>query len=109
MESFIDTNTNKYPCTLYEIKRDYPEYNVYQPLPDGVFAVKWVEPPEDIDIYHCWVAGNPVIIDGVWTTNWVLKERKLEPYQLGPGPWLFDEESQTWYLAHPLAKATYDK
>jgi len=105
---YINTITNKYPYTKADLINDNPWYNVYQPLPDGVFPVVWVDCPESPDVHHEYVLETPTEKDGLWTTNWVLKERKSGTYRHGPGPWLFDEETKTWYLANPLAKATDD-
>jgi hypothetical protein len=105
---FINTNTNVYPYYPGNLEADYPEYNVYQPMPNGVFPVTWIEKPEDPDPAHYYELGTPISNNGVYTTNWELKERQPGTYITGPGPWSFDEESKTWYLTNPLAKDTYD-
>lgn len=108
MNVFINTNTNVYPYYFGNLEADYPEYNVYQPMPNGVFPVTWVEKPEEINPAHYYELGTPTLSDGVYTTNWELKEREPGTYITGPGPWSFDEESKTWYLTNPLAKDTHD-
>jgi hypothetical protein len=108
MDYYINTNNNLYPYFLEELRNDYPEYNVYQPFPKGVFPVVWVDKPEEPDSAHIYKIETPTFSNGVYTTNWVLKEREPGTYTTGPGPWSFDEESQTWYLSNPLAKDTHD-
>ena len=108
MNVFINTNTNVYPYYIGNLKVDYPEYNVYQPMPKGVFPVIWIEQPNDADDLHYYELGTPILSDGVYTTNWVLTDKIPGVHLSGPGPWSFDEESKIWYLTNPLAKDTHD-
>jgi hypothetical protein len=105
---FINTNTNVYPYYLGNLQVDYPEYNVYQPMPDGVFPVMWLEKPDDADDYHYYELETPTELDGIYTTNWVLTDKIPGIHPTGPGPWSWDNETNTWFLSNPLAKDTHD-
>lgn len=70
MEIFINTNTNVYPYYIGNLWDDYPEYNVYQPLPEGIFPVVWINEPE-VDTTKQYVTeAMPIETDGVWTVQW---------------------------------------
>jgi hypothetical protein len=109
---FINTNTNTYPYYLGNIQNDYPSYNVYQPLPEGIFRVEPGIKPSDPDEFHTYSPSQPELVDGIWTMQYVLIELPFDqekpPLPDGPGPWLWDDESKNWYLANPLAKETHD-
>ena len=106
----INTNTNTYPYQEWQLRKDYPEYNVYQPLPNGICKVVIEPNPEGFEETHEYTTTLPVLINDVWTIQWELKELppKTPTQPNGPGPWDWDEESQTWYLYSPLSKATHD-
>lgn len=70
MNTYINTNTNTYPYTFADIQRDYPEYNTYQPLPDGIHPVVWVERPVLDETKQEITYVGPVEKDGVWTVQW---------------------------------------
>ena len=101
MNVYINTNTNVCPYHIGNLQFDYPEYNVYQPLPEGVFPIEWSVQPEAPDIAHYYEI-NPIAVDGIWKIEWVLTERKPGTYKPGPD-YSFDEESNIWYPSHPLA------
>jgi hypothetical protein len=105
MTTYINTNTNQYPYYIGNLCLDYPEYNVYQPLPEGVFPVTWVNEPEAPDVAHYYVP-KPVEKDGEWIVEWNLEEREPGTYCPGPG-FFFDEESGKWYPQNPTVKAYY--
>ena len=109
---FINTNTNTYPYYFGDIQRDYSWYNVYQPLPEGIFQVEPGIKPSDSDESHTYSPSQPELVDGVWTMQYVLIElpfnKEIPPSPDGPGPWLWDCDSKIWYLANPLAKETHD-
>ena len=111
MNAFINTKTNQYPYWLGDLLSDNPWYNVYQPLPDGVLPVVWVEAPDSPDAAHYYLP-QPVEINGVWTVQWTIHDFTEEELQAqkdnlvangGPG-YLFDKESQTWYPSNPLVR-----
>jgi len=108
MITYINTKTNKYPYFYGDIQVDYPEYNVYQPLPDGVFPVTSKNFDGQPEPGYFWKEVLPAETDGVWTQQWEQEKFPTDNPLSGPGPWSFDEESQTWYLANPLAKAVHD-
>ena len=104
----ININTNKFPYAMWELRQEYADWNVYQPLPDGIFQVVEAPAPEGLEDNQYFEPGQPELIDGVWTLPMVVKDRPFGYTPTGPGPWDLDQESGLFYLAHPLAKATHD-
>lgn len=99
---YINTNTNQYPYYIGNLRLDYPEYNTYQPLPEGVFPLTWVDAPEAPDVAH-YYSPKPIETNGVWTVEWTLETKEPGTYKPGP-EYFFDEESRTWYPQNPLVK-----
>ena len=105
--SLINTNVipNKFPYAPFELLKDYPWYNVYQPLPSGIYEVIVDPLPPPPEKTHFYNLSLPIEIDGVWVQQWVLQEHEFGVVRTGPGPWDLDKESGKFYLSNPLARA----
>jgi hypothetical protein len=98
MTLYYDSNTGRYPVDIDYIHAMYPEYNVYQPIPNGVFEYEQTEPPEYGENIM-YVADTPALVNGAWLSQW--KSIDLTKY-------VWDDHSQTWYFKNPLVKAIDD-
>ena len=84
---------------------NYPGYNIYQSLPDGVFEVQKSEMPISTKEDKIYVECAPKKIDGVWTQQYELITLSSVPLNSIPEGFSWDEESKTLYPNNPLTKA----
>ena len=94
MPFYYDSNTGRYPVDTDYLYATYPEYNIYQPMPNGVFEYEQTEPPEYGENIM-YVADTPAPVDGVWLSQW--KSFDLTKYA-------WDDNSQTLYPVNPLVR-----
>jgi hypothetical protein len=75
---YIDTTTNRYPLFIGDIQIVDPSWNLGDNLPEGWFEVQEtsmpINPPENSIYYEV----APVMIDGIYTQTWEMKELSSE-------------------------------
>jgi len=109
MAIYINTNTNVWPYYQVDLANDYHAWNVYQPLPDGIYEIVEQPKPSSADPFYDWREVFPELTNGVWTQKFELFETNYRlPFPDGPGPWEWDQEDKVWYLNSPLAKDTHE-
>jgi hypothetical protein len=96
MVFYYNTLTKEYPLKIDDIYNCYPEYNVYQPLPDGIVEYIATEKPNYNNQTETCVLNGIKEIDGIWQFNWEIVDTVANNY---------DHESQIWYPANPLVRA----
>ena len=94
MPLYYDSNKNLYPVDTQYLYAAYPGYNIYQPIPDGIFEYEETPQPQAV-IDTMYIPDTPALVEGVWLSQW--KAIDLTKYS-------YDSQSQTWYFANPLAK-----
>lgn len=115
MSDYLNINTGQFPLHEGDIQLIHPGWTADQPLPSTFAKVEWQDQPE-LGKNQTAFAISPKEINGVWIRQWIIydlteEEIQEQQNQLSkvslPG-YLFDEESQIWYPANPLAKKTHD-
>jgi hypothetical protein len=75
---FIKLATGEYPRFEGDIRREHPEISDDQtwpnfPCPDTYAVVPWEAPPEHNLDTHCAVELPPVLVDGQWKMQWLVR------------------------------------
>jgi len=92
---YCNTITGELPLTKEDLYARYPEYNVYQPLPEGIVQYEETERPETTELQSA-VLNGVANVDGVWRLQWKIVDITIHD---------IDHESGEWYLKNPIVRA----
>lgn len=74
MSIYIKLSTNEYPRHQGDVRLEYPDMGETFVLPETYASVQSTEPPEyDFDTQRV-EETPPILIDGVWTMQWRVRE-----------------------------------
>lgn len=92
MAFYFNTITGEFPIYKEDLYNRYPEYNVYQPLPEGIVEYEVPELPEITNLEQR-VVDTVKNVNGVWKLTWKIID--LTVYD-------FDYDSGEWYIKNPI-------
>jgi hypothetical protein len=78
MTTYIKLSTNEYPRHQGDVRLEYPDMGEPFVLPETYASVQSTEPPEYDYETHRAEETPPVLIDGVWTMQWRVREATQE-------------------------------
>ena len=78
MSIYIKLSTNEYPRHQGDVRLEYPDMGEPFVLPETYASVQSTEPPEYDYETHRAEETPPVLINGVWTMQWRVREATQE-------------------------------